>query len=322
MNDYRIRELLIGESPAMRQLRARIISVGPSRLPVLIQGPTGSGKELVARALHLASNRRGRFVPFNVAAISESLFESTVFGHVKGAFSGAVGSLPGYLAEANAGTCFMDEVGSLPLGMQCKLLRALDHGEFRPVGAHADQNSEFRLLAATNESIRCLVEGGRFRRDLAFRLGGLVIDVPPLSERAEDVPLLVEHFAAQCMSGCDTAIRFSPGAMRVLQDQPWRGNVRELKFAVERAALLAGVPVIDAETVRSILDNGRTDDENAHAADDDREALRRVLEAADWNQTHAARRLAIHPITVWRRMKRLGIRPPTNGRHPLGELDS
>jgi DNA-binding NtrC family response regulator len=323
MNDGAIRGLLIGESPTMRQLRAQIVSVGPSRLPVLIQGPTGSGKELVARALHIASKRRGRFVPFNVAAISESLFESTVFGHVKGAFSGAIGSIPGYLAEANAGTCFMDEVGSLPLDMQCKLLRALDHGEFRPVGGHADQHSDFRLVAATNESIRCLVEGARFRRDLAFRLGGLLIDVPPLSDRAEDVPLLVEHFASQCMTAYDMTIRFGPAAMRVLQDQPWRGNVRELKFVVERAALLAGVPVIDVETLRSILDNGRTYDENAPAAGDDREALQRVLEAAGWNQTHAARQLAIHPITVWRRMKRLGIRPPSNGRHLRGgELDS
>jgi DNA-binding NtrC family response regulator len=322
MNDGAIRGLLIGESPTMRQLRAQIVSVGPSRLPVLIQGPTGSGKELVARALHIASKRRGRFVPFNVAAISESLFESTVFGHVKGAFSGAVGSIPGYLAEANAGTCFMDEVGSLPLDVQCKLLRALDNGEFRPVGAHADQHSDFRLVAATNESIRRLVDGARFRRDLAFRLGGLVIDVPPLSERSEDVPLLVEHFTAQCMTAYDVAIRFSAAAMRVLQNQAWRGNVRELKFVVERAALLAGVPVIDAETLRSVLDNVSTDDENAQMTGDDREALRRALEAAHWNQTHAARQLAIHPITVWRRMKRLGIRPPSNGRHPHTDLDS
>lgn len=317
MDDCAIRTLLIGESPAMRQLRARIVSAGPSRLPVLIQGPTGSGKELVARALHMASSRRGRFVSFNVAAINESLFESTVFGHVKGAFSGAVGSIPGYLAEANAGTCFMDEVGSLPLALQCKLLRALDQGVFRPVGATDDRHSDFRLVAATNESIRSLIEGARFRRDLAFRLRGLVIDVPPLSERADDVPLLVDHFAAQCMDTHGVAFRFSSAAMRMLQDQPWFGNVRELKHVVERAALIAGQPLISAETLLGILDLGRHEG-GADACDDmdERDALRRVLEGAGWNRTQAARRLALHPITVYRRMKRLGIVRPSDEIRP------
>jgi len=312
VSDFEIQKLLIGESAAMRQLRARIVAVGPSRLPVLIQGPTGSGKELVARALHIASKRTGKFAPFNVAAISETLFESMVFGHVKGAFSGAGAGIPGFLAEAHGGTCFMDEVGSLPLDLQCKLLRALDQGVYRPLGARADQRSDFRLVAATNESIRQLVEAGRFRRDLAYRFGGLVIEVPPLSERAEDVPLLVEHFAAQSKPTHGTPLRFSPAAIRLLQDQPWLGNVRELMHVVERAALLAEASVVDAETIRAVAGEGRIDSVDGHSNVDDRDVLRRVLERAGWNRTRAAHQLALHPITVYRRMKRLGIVAPSD----------
>lgn len=313
MDDSVVRHLLIGESEQMRYLRSRIVAVAPSRLPVLIQGPTGSGKELVARALHAASSRRGGFVPFNVAAISETLFESEVFGHVKGAFSGAVGSIPGYLAEASGGTCFMDEIGSLPLGVQCKLLRALDHGVFRSVGARSDQRSDFRLVTATNESIQDLVEGARFRRDLAFRLTGLIIDVPPLVHRADDIPILVEHFVAEFVAAYGKPCSFAPAAVRVLQDQPWCGNVRELRHVIERTVLLSDQPSVGVETLRHILAIGREDIAAGAGADlDERATLRLVLEGTGWNLTQAARRLALHPVTLYRRMKRLGIVRPSD----------
>lgn len=317
MNELAIEKLLIGESAAMRHLRARIARVAPSPLPVLIQGPTGSGKELVAHALHIASGRTGRFVPLNVAAIGESLFESRIFGHVRGAFSGAVESLSGFLTEAHGGTGFMDEIGSLPLVLQCKLLRALDHGEFRPLGARADQRSDCRFVAATNESIRGLVESARFRRDLAYRLSGVVIEVPALSERLEDVPPLVEHFAAQCGAIRGMPLRFSAAAMRVLQDEPWLGNVRELKHVVERTALFADDCMIDAETMQAMVHETRIVSAEACDDSDEREVLRRALEAAGWNRTRAARQLSLHPITVYRRMKRLGIVPPAeDNRNP------
>ncbi len=312
MNELAIQKLLIGESAAMRQLRARIARVAPSRLPVLIQGPTGSGKELVARALHIASARTGQFVALNIAAIVDSLFESRIFGHMKGAFSGAVESLTGFLTDAHCGTGFMDEVGSLPLGLQCKLLRALDHGEFRPLGARADQRSDCRFVAATNESIQSLVGSARFRLDLAYRLTGVVIDVPPLSKRLDDVPLLVEHFAAHCTAIRGTSLRFSAAAMRVLQDEPWPGNVRELMHVVERTALFANDSMIDAETIRAMVRETRIVSADTCDNSDEREVLRRALEAAGWNRTRAARQLSLHPITVYRRMKRLGIVPPTD----------
>lgn len=310
MNELAIQKLLIGESAAMRQLRARIARVAPSQLPVLIQGPTGSGKELVARALHVASGRTGQFVALNVAAIGDSLFESRIFGHMKGAFSGAVESLTGFLTEAHCGTGFMDEIGSLPLGLQCKLLRALDHGEFRPLGARADQRSDCRFVAATNESIRGLVESARFRRDLAYRLTGVVIDVPALSRRLDDVPLLVEHFASQCTAIRGTTLRFSAAAMRVLQAESWPGNVRELKHVVERTALFANDAMIDAETIRAIVRETRIVSADTCEDSDEREVLCRALEATGWNRTRAAHQLSLHPITVYRRMKRLGIVAP------------
>ena len=311
MNDSVVRDLLVGDSKPMRELRARIVCVAASRLPVLVQGPTGSGKELVARAIHRASKRRGEFIPFNVAAVGESLFESMVFGHVKGAFSGAIDSLPGYLAESHGGTCFMDEIGTLPLGLQCKLLRALDQGEYRPIGARRDQRSDFRLVAATNESIPSLVEGGRFRPDLAFRISGFVIDVPPLSHRADDIPILVDHFAPQISAAHGIPCVFLPAALRMLQQMPWFGNVRELQHVVTRAALFADESPIGVETMRRVLDVERPHAAGGGCVDlDECERLRRVLEASGWNVTRAARTLALHPVTVYRRMKRLGIVRP------------
>ena len=189
--------LLIGDSLPMRQLRALIARVATSTLSVLIEGETGSGKELVARALHEMSGRSGALVALNVCAVPDSMFEATMFGHVKGAFTGALRDSAGYLTEAHRGTLFLDEVSGLSLTNQVKLLRAIETKEFRPVGARSDQRSDFRLIAASNEDMVHLVEGGQFRRDLAHRLGGIKLTVPPLRDRLEDVPILAAHFAAQ-----------------------------------------------------------------------------------------------------------------------------
>lgn len=319
MMERAIATSLIGNSEAMQHVRELIARIAPSPLPVLIQGPTGSGKELVARALHAASGRRGPFIAFNVAAVSESLFEGALFGHVKGAFSGAVSNLPGFLLEADAGTCFMDEIGSAPSIIQPKLLRALDEGDFRPLGAQRDRHSDFRLVTATSESILELRSRGTFRHDLAYRLQGIVINVPSLKERPDDIPELVEHFAARCASAPEAQVRFSPAALAMLQDQPWPGNVRELKYTIERIAILTNGSPVDVNTLRKLLAETNCSAELAHSSsNDERETLRRLLEDVNWNRTHAARRLDLHPITVYRRMKRLGIARPDNGAQTRG----
>jgi DNA-binding NtrC family response regulator len=167
--------LLIGEAPAVRRLRRTVERIAPSRLPVLIEGPTGSGKELVAELLHQRSGRRGELVAFNVCAIGETMFEDALFGHVRGAYTGASGDAPGFLREAHGGTVFLDEIGGLPPLLQPKLLRALETGVFRPIGSARDSTSDFRLVSATNDGIESLVAAGRVRADIAHRLSGFVV---------------------------------------------------------------------------------------------------------------------------------------------------
>jgi DNA-binding NtrC family response regulator len=296
--------LIIGESLPVRQLRALITKVGPARVPVLIQGPTGSGKELVAQALHRASGRQGRFVAFNVCAIAEPMFEDALFGHARGAFTGATSDMPGYLAEADRGTVFLDEISGLGLAAQAKLLRAIETGEFRPVGGRNDRRSDFRLVAASNEDIGVLVDEGRFRADLAHRLRAFVVRVPPLASRLEDVPSLARHFLHA--GGVGDAVALDDGALDALNAYRWPGNVRELRHVVERAAIIAGASKIDARAVLLALEQtaaqpvGRTP-----RAEKDRHLLE-VLDLVGWDVNQAARVLGTHRATVYRRLKRLG----------------
>lgn len=309
-DDGPVAQLLIGRTPVMHELRAFVRRVGQTSLPVLIEGPTGSGKELVARAIHAVSGRTGRFVPLNIAAIGESLFEDALFGHVKGAFTGATGRKAGQLMEAHRGTCFFDEIGALPLALQPKLLRAIDAGSFRCVGADIDSASDFRLVAATNESVKRLVRLGRFREDLAFRLGAVVIAVPPLRDRIEDIPLLAQHFATQNVGADGVAVRWSGGALRALQDNDWPGNVRELKHAVDRVMAFADGPIVSAADVRR--HSGTLGASSAERAWDERRRaeLREVLCSVSWDTGKAAAILGIDRTTVYRRMRRLGIAIP------------
>lgn len=309
-DDGPVAQLLIGRTPVMCELRALVRRVAQTVLPVLIEGPTGSGKELVARAIHAASGRTGRFVPLNIAAVGESLFEDELFGHVKGAFTDAKSNKPGQLMLAHRGTCFFDEIGTLPLTLQPKLLRAIDAGSFRPVGADDDAWSDFRLVGATNESVRRLVRLGRFREDLAFRLGGVVIAVPPLCDRIDDVPMLAQHFASRSARTPGIAVTWSSDALRALQDYDWPGNVRELKHAVERVIALADGPMIGAADVRRHAGTlGALGAPAAESAWDEnrREELQDVLRSANWDTGKAAAILGIDRTTVYRRMRRLGI---------------
>jgi DNA-binding NtrC family response regulator len=290
----------------MRQLRSLIARVAASTLPVLIQGETGSGKELVARALHEHSGRAGALVSLNVCALADAMFEASLFGHVRGAFTGALGDAAGYLTEAHGGTLFLDEMSGLSFGNQLKLLRAIETKEFRPVGGRADRRSDFRLVAATNENVASLVESGRFRRDLLHRLAGVRLVVPPLRDRSEDIPLLVAHFtgAVRALTRVDVVI--ADGAMRLLKAHAWPGNVRELRNVVEAAIALSGT-TISADGVAALLAQETTSvPARERRRQLDRELLT-LLDRAAWDVDEAARELGVHRATIYRRLKRLNV---------------
>jgi DNA-binding NtrC family response regulator len=314
-----IAAILVGESPAMKRLRAQIARVAPSELPVLIQGPTGAGKELVAYALHRASRRPGEFVAFNVCAIPDSMFEDALFGHVKGAFTGAVSDSAGYLLEAHRGTALLDEVSGLTLAGQAKLLRAIETKRFRPVGGRTDRTSDFRVISATNEDLTMLASQGRFRSDLIHRLAGAVLQVPPLKERREDIPTLAQHFLQQRVDQNRSHATLTMGALRALQDYDWPGNVRELKYAIDRALALSATSTIGRDDIRAIMGDDRQQPVRAVDADADlaRERLIALLEEAEWNAERAARTVGCHKATLYRRMKRLAIVRPNRLRNGI-----
>jgi len=294
----------------MRKLRALIATVAPTRLAVLIEGATGTGKELVAGLLHQLSGRAGSLVSFNVCAISETMFEDALFGHAKGAYTGASGESLGFLREANGGTAFFDEISGLPGSQQAKLLRAIETGVFRPIGAARDARSDFRPVAATNERLEELVDAGRFRADLRHRLSGIVLSVPALAERVDDIPALAAHFVASRVG-----MTISEEAVRLLQETPWPGNVRELKQVVDGATAFA-VGTVDVHAVQTALGYRSSVFRHFARSNDliDRRELVAVLEGAAWDTERAASALGIHRATIYRRMKRHGIDTRIDGR--------
>ena len=308
MSPLDMSEILLGSSTAIQKVRALIQCVGPTDLPVLIMGPTGSGKELVARAIHVASRRNGNLVSFNVCAIADTMFEDALFGHVRGAFTGAFNSAPGYLREADRGTAFFDEIGGLSLGAQAKLLRAIETRAFRPVGAHGDAHSDFRLIAAANENIWELEREGRFRSDLAHRLSSFVIYVPALRDHAEDIPLLALSFLREFSDEPKPSL--PRDTIQLLASYDWPGNVRELRHVVRSALTLGGTGSLRPEDVREALSwtAPRSLPTPVRSLADRR--FMDVLELCGWNTFHAARHLGVHRTTIYRRMKRMGIDIP------------
>lgn len=236
-------EEIVGNSPAMQTIYKRIALVAPRDSCVLITGESGAGKELVARAVHRYSNRRERpFLPVHVAALNPSLVESELFGHVRGAFTGASQTRPGVLVLANGGTVFFDEVADIPLAVQVKLLRVLEHEEIFPVGSNQPQPLNIRILAATHQDLERRVREGAFRHDLFFRLNVFQIHLPPLRERREDIPALAEHFLRRFDANL---LPLLPKTLEYLQAQPWLGNVRELRNAIEHAVIVSrGGPLL------------------------------------------------------------------------------
>jgi DNA-binding NtrC family response regulator len=245
---------IVGRSRAVEELLRKTELVARSKSTVLITGETGTGKELVARAIHARSAQREMpLIKVNCAAIPEALLESELFGHVKGAFTGATASRRGRFALADGGTIFLDEIGTLALPVQAKLLRVLQEREFEPVGAERTESVDVRVIAATNRDLRAMVAEGRFQEDLFYRLSVIPIALPPLRERPEDIPLLVEHFLRKHASRVGRRIdSIEPLALERLSAYRWPGNVRELENAIERAVVLAAGPVVDAASISMV----------------------------------------------------------------------
>jgi two-component system response regulator HydG len=305
---------LIGQTAPLRQLRALIERVASAGTPVLITGETGTGKEMVAMAIHADGPRADKpFVAVNCAALPEPLLESELFGHARGAFTGAVQSRRGLFLEAHEGTLFLDEVGDLPLALQGKLLRVLQSGEVRPVGSETARNVDTRCIAATHKDLTTLVENGLFREDLFFRLDVLRVPVPPLRERVEDIPLLVEHFLRRSLerSPQSALAGLEPAALDHLAEYGWPGNVRQLENLIERLVVTAAAPLARLDEVKAALRPTRESDPIAPLlrslptlAELEAQYIDAVLRKVGGSKAKAADILGIDLSTLYRRDKR------------------
>ena len=308
-------EGMIGHSRAMRAVFEAIERVAPTETTVLIQGETGTGKELVARAVHNLSPRRSKpFVAVNCAALAEGVLESELFGHVKGAFTGAVASRPGLFAAANGGTLFLDEIGDVSIRLQQRLLRVLQEHEVLPVGASKPEEVSVRIVAATHRDLEAELRAGRFREDLYYRLNVFRIEIPALRERRADIPLLVEAALGRLRERPDAATSLSPLAMRIMRGHSWPGNVRELFSVVESAVIRAGGTHVNAEhlpaSLRSPSSNRGTSPSlraSPESAREDRSTIEATLLKAGGSRTRAAEMLGISRTTLWRRMREFGL---------------
>jgi two-component system response regulator GlrR len=287
------REAILTRSPRMQQLLAEARMVAQSTASVLIQGDSGTGKELLARAIHAASARaRENFVGVNCGAIPENLVESELFGHVKGAFTGAVRDRPGLFVEAQRGTIFLDEIGDLPLSMQVKLLRVLQERELRPVGGERSVKLDVRVICASHRKLEDEVAAGRFREDLFYRLNVVHLVLPPLSARREDIAVLAQHFMAALSQRYGKPVNgFAPGAVELLMAAPWPGNVRQLQNVVEKCVVLATSPLLDTALVQRALSNqaGEMLPFDEARRQFEREYLTQLLKLTAGNVSQAAR---------------------------------
>ena len=284
---------IMGTSMAVRRAIGLVDRFARTQLPILVVGATGTGKELIAQRVHALSGRRGELVDVNCGALPGEMIESLLFGHRRGAFTGAVADSQGLIAQAHGGTLFLDELASLPLAGQAKLLRVLETREVRRVGDGAKVSVDFRLVAAVQEDLAVSAAKGAFRLDLAQRVSGVVVELPPLAERQEDIAPLAQHFAAMHGSA------LTRDALRLLMSHDWPGNVRELKVRIERAAIGSGRHLITAQELSEAMPgNGRHLD-----AGHDASALVRACADAEWDAIRAAALLGISRATLYRRLK-------------------
>ncbi|HVL17625.1 MAG TPA: sigma-54 dependent transcriptional regulator [Gemmatimonadales bacterium] len=305
------RYAMVGDSPALQLVRELIDKVGPTAARVLITGENGTGKELVARAIHAVSPRRDRpLIEVNCAAIPSELIESELFGHMKGSFTGAFADRAGKFEQADGGTLFLDEVGDMSLSAQAKLLRVLQEGVVTRIGGAKPIQVDVRVLAATNKDLEMEIAESRFREDLLYRLNVVPIDVPPLRERLEDVPALVAHFAE--LLGASAGVpgkRFAEEAVRRLQTRPWPGNIRELRNAIERALILAPGKVVTAADVDRLLpaDLGPKQSLENFRSEAEKGFLVQKLREHDWNITETAKSLQIPRSNLYKKIERYGL---------------
>jgi DNA-binding NtrC family response regulator len=320
-------ENIVGKSEPMLKIFDLVSQVAPSRSTILLQGESGTGKELIAKAIHLHSARRDRsFVPVNAGSMPPDLLESNLFGHVKGAFTSAIASKKGLFEIADRGTLFLDEIGTMTLDTQSKILRVLQDRKFMHLGGVQEMQVDVRIIAATNVDLRQLVREGRFREDLFYRLNVITIDLPPLRQRREDVPLLVDHFLKKYSEENERPRRrVTTEALRPLVTYPWPGNVRELENVIERAVVLSigteitpdllpdhivgrgtPVPVMDTDPAASLFDI---------MEDCERRIIVDMLEKCGWNQTEAAERFHVPLSTLNQKIKRLSIEIKKKNNH-------
>jgi transcriptional regulator with PAS, ATPase and Fis domain len=300
---------LLGDSPRIREIRALIPKLARSRSPLLLLGETGTGKEVLARAIHGAAGS-GCFVPIDCSVLG-NLLETELFGHVRGAFTGAVANKPGLLEIADGGTAFLDEVGELPLDLQTKLLRVLQDREIRPLGSLVHRKTDFRTIAATNRDLQAAVRAGSFREDLFWRLNVVNIHIPPLRERPEDIPVLAEHFLARFAQAMNRRpMRFSPGTLDALAAYPWPGNVRELQNAIERAVVVGHGETVEPSALPLHVIRAPAGPGPGSLAEAERAHIQSVLDASGWNITRAARVLDVDRVTLYNKIKKYELKKP------------
>ena len=335
--DLRLDTLLVGDTPSMQRLKQAIVAIAPSEAPVLVTGPTGAGKEIVAQALHLMSDREGPLLPVNCGAIPGELLESELFGHEKGAFTGAHSRRIGLIEQAQGGTLFLDEIGEMPANVQVKLLRALETRQIQRVGGGTPIDVDFRLVSATNRNLHKEVSRNRFREDLLFRIEVFALAVPALCERAGDIPAILRAMASTAKNGA--VLQMSPEAADLLSRHDWPGNVRELRNFHDRAQILfrdriitendvrtALVPTVglqdsddrpqpelrqvapaEVPDLKDMLQNGGSVDLRSMLGKLEAKIIQTSLELAEGRVAQAARMLGLKRTTLIGRMQKLGI---------------
>jgi len=300
---------MIGSSPRMIEIYKTLSKVAPTDATVLIEGETGTGKELIARMIH-ANSKRGQqpFVPVDCGAIAPSLLESELFGTLKGAYTGADRDRMGVFEAGNNGTVFLDEIGDIDLGFQLKLLRFLQEREIRPLGSSRAKKVDVRVIAATNKDVQKLVDEAKFREDLWYRLNVVRLTVPPLCERASDIPLLVHYFLKRYNERYKLDTKLTDSGVKAMEEYSWPRNIRQLQHMMERLTILAPGGRIDDAAVRQSIDQMDSRDHASDSlADTEAEQIRRVMAATNGNKSRAAKVLGIERKTLYRKLERMGL---------------